>query len=201
MRMKTRNPIGPLVPWCFYFLAATALARAAFAENAITLRTPQEPVPVGGIVEIELAMDFDDPTIGGGFQVEFDPEALELVDFRFDRALGDDPRYRCTEATPRCAARHGAHRAPIGFGRFDGLSGARPIGRLRLRGRAPGTSPVALVPLPTTGGFVDLAGEGLAVDADADGIVVVPEPGMTALLAAGGAGLAWRSRRARGVAA
>jgi hypothetical protein len=196
--MKTRSVISPFVKWSFFVLATGCIARSAFADNAIALRSVRGPIEVGEIVEIDLSMAFDDPTIGGGFQVEFDSERLEFVEFQFDDDLQDDPRYRCTTETPSCATRRSENRAPIGFGHFDGLAGERPIGRLRLRGLTPGTSPVSLVALSTTGDFVDLTGQKLAIESEGLEITVVPEPGMFAMLASGVLCLSRRARRGDG---
>ena len=200
-RSVVRTRLGPLLGSLLGLLLGALLgARAGVAENAIRLDQAQPssgPIAVGQVVEIGLAMDFDDAVIGGGFQVDYDPAIVELVDWRFARALGDEPDYRCAPDQLRCGARGGAHRVPIGFGRFDGLTGERPIGVLRLRGRAPGTSVVTLLPHASTGGFADLTGEPVATDANDLVLRVVPEPGWAGALAAGLAGLGALGRRGR----
>ncbi len=182
---------------CALFVTTTVAASNHIAVVDVSGQRGQ--AAVGETVSLDLAMDFDDTTIGGGFQVDYDPSVLQLVDFVFDdRGLGDEQAFRCSPATRRCTARGGAHRVPVGFGRFDGLTGARPIGHLRMRAIGEGASAVEIVPHATTGPFVDLTGAPLAVTSDELTVRVVPEPAFaTALVAGSIACAAFRRRRSR----
>lgn len=178
-------------------LGMAALAQPARADLEIQLGASQTQVAIGEIVDVALDFDADETVLGGGFQVDFDPNLFEVVDFAFSRGLGDQSQYRCGIGVNECVSRGGGHRVPVGFGHFDGLSGQRAIGLLRLRALAPGTTDVEIVPYTRTGEFVDLAGDPVDTSSNRLGLTVVPEPGLATLLAGGVPGLVFLGRRRR----
>lgn len=182
------SSIAALLGALAWVLVLTA-SYSARADNAVWLES-RGSLPgfaqVGDIVEIDLEMAFDETTIGGGFQLDYDPAIFELIDFAFsNRGLGDDPRYRCEPGVQVCTPRGGAHLVPIGFGHFDGITGGRPVGRLRLRALAQGESTIDFLPHPTTGDFVDLAGEPLETTSTGLNIRIVPEPATSMMIVIG----------------
>ena len=73
-----------LVLW---FVFATVAARPA--SLALVATTPTSGVNTGDIVSFEIVMDFRfNPTLGGGFDIVFDPTAIAFVSFYRDPSIG-----------------------------------------------------------------------------------------------------------------
>ncbi|MEL7448708.1 MAG: choice-of-anchor D domain-containing protein [Pseudomonadota bacterium] len=109
--------------------AARPAGRAAVSRSPaqIWLAPPVVETFVGEQLTIEVRMDFStDPTIGGSFVVNFDPEALRYDGFVFSDDLGDDPAFRFA---PDDVAEPGLV-SFIAFGNFNGVSGPAPVGTL-----------------------------------------------------------------------
>ena len=63
-------------------IAATLLGLASVSAQAVTLSiiTSTPSVKVGDTIELQVLMDFsDDPTLGGGFDIIFDPSLVAYV--------------------------------------------------------------------------------------------------------------------------
>lgn len=171
-------------------LAALALALAlpfvsgrADASNVLRLEPPAAPIAVGDALDVTLALDFAQVTLGGAVALSYDASALELVDVAFDGALPDDPDFRCPSAgLPGSVACPGAP-GFVSFGTLAGLpTGELAVASLRLVARAPGRSELGLrVASP----FADAAGSPLDVSLAGASVRVVPEPGVGVLGAAG----------------
>lgn len=109
--------------------AARPAGRTAVSRSPaqIWLSPPAVETFVGEQVSIEVRMDFStDPTIGGSFVVNFDPEALRYDGFVFSDDLGDDPAFRFA---PEDVTEPGVVDF-IAFGNFNGVGGPAPVGTL-----------------------------------------------------------------------
>lgn len=179
-------------------LAALALALAlplaaapAGALNVLRLEAPGGPVAVGESLDVALALDFDEVTLGGAVTLAYEPTVLELLSVSFDAGLPDDPDFRCPGGgggPVSCPSEPGF----VAFGGLDGLpaGSALPVATVRFRGLAPGTSALGLSEaLP----FSDEAGAALDVSFVGTSTRVVPEPALGLLL--GVAALAAARRR------
>lgn len=167
-------------------------AGAASAANIIAIRTADGSVRPGDVLELEFDFDFDDSTLGGGFNLLL-PAGLSFKSFDFDAGLGRDPAFDF---------RPSAQRLLIAFGNFNGITGQKKIGKLLLDVTAPfdlstepNGAPVidAELDQALAGPFVGDVGA-LPVDF-APLFNVVPEPGTLLLVAAGLAGFGAVRRR------
>ena len=114
-------------------LACAAAAPAA----SITMVPATTDITPGDSVSIQIGMDFsgvDEATLGGGFDIFYDPTVLTFSSWVFDPALlaASDPAF--TFAPNDCAAGLVAGCTQTGelngitFGSFDGLTGPLPVG-------------------------------------------------------------------------
>lgn len=131
-------------------LLLTVLAAAeATAQNTVELLPTQVTVPPGATVVLDLAVDFAEPSLGGGVVVDFDPALLGFVGFDWDPGAPDDPALRlvCPSADPACVDFAGPG-VLIGFAvdtiSFPAISGAHVLGTLELQALSAGTAPVSL---------------------------------------------------------
>lgn len=185
---------------CLATLALVLLVGGpAAAAQIVALSPPVQGVAPGAQLSLALEMDFDEPTVGGGVEIGFDPAALELVAFAFDGALGDDPALRlfCPGAAPGCGAFDGPGLL-VAFGQITGLAGSRVVGELTFRALALGSTAVTLGPNDAPAGPFFSAASGLEQDVSFAGATVqVPEPATLALVAAGLLALGARPARYR----
>ncbi len=113
-----------LRPYCWVGVALLVLVlrTPAQALSLLSLDPAFQEVGLGSQVTVDLRMQFDEATVGGGLDLFYDPTQLDFVSFQFHPGLGDDP---------------GLQRQPddllgelrgLGFGNFSGLTGALLVG-------------------------------------------------------------------------
>ncbi len=126
--------------------AATPHTRANRGGDltVFTLPTARNVLP-GGIVIYNINMDFrNEPTLGGGIDLVYDPTLLQLVDFTYEtNNVGDDPAFR-NPPTFTAGAIQG-----ITVGSFFGLTGPGTIGTAAFQTLAIGASDIS----PTASAF------------------------------------------------
>jgi hypothetical protein len=175
--------------------AAALLAARAQALDVITFSAPSGDVAKDQVVSVTVGFSFDDLTVGGGFDLNFNPGVFAFQDFTFDSGLGDDPAFRMQPA-------FGATSGPftIAFGSFSELTGTKTVGVLELIAQkalvlgAGGVLLGAADNVIPAGPFVDGLGSPLAVQYH--GLLGVPEPSALLLAIAGVATLLARRRGA-----
>jgi hypothetical protein len=164
--------------------------------NLLSLAPPAQTVLVGDPVSLDLRLDFDDPSVGGGVDFFYPGALLVFIDFTFNSGLGDDPGFRrLPDGLP------GELRG-LGFGNFDGLSGSLLVGTLTFNTLDVGLATLGLAVnaggLGQPGPFVsaltfdvqDVVLAGAVVE------ILAPEPGSFSLVLLLGLGLiAWRWRQ------
>lgn len=172
-------------------------AGAASAANIIAIRALGDgSVMPGGDLEIEFDFNFDDSTLGGGFNLLLPAVQFSFKSFEFDAGLGRDPAFDF---------RPSAQRLLIAFGNFNGISGAKKIGKLVLTNESDQalkltSDPTGVVAIDAeldqalAGPFV---GDEGTLDVDFAPLFLVPEPGTLLLVAAGLAGFGAVRRRTR----
>ena len=173
-------------------LLLTLLPGSSHALNQLVLSPEAQVSDLNDQVVVDLAILFDDSTVGGAVRIGFDPTRLLLVDVVFDDTLGDDRVLRCPTTGDPGSIPCPADSSFVAFGAFGLLSGSLNVAALIFETLLPGAAEVSAVVQSPFGGPI---GELLEVDADTALIEVVPEPGTFALLGLGLAGLAFRGRR------
>ena len=98
MRLTTRNALDPKeasvseylklrlreVTLCLVSLAVTLVAADAFAQNAVEVIAQQPTVALDAEeIVFDIRLQFSDVTVGGGFEISYDPTKLEFLDFTF----------------------------------------------------------------------------------------------------------------------
>ena len=170
----------------------------------------------GDTVAIDVVMDFSDqPTLGGGFDIFYDPTALGFVSWVFDPAMlaVSDPTF--TRSPDNCAAglvggcTQAGELNGIGFGDFAGLSGPLPVGTVTFTVLDPSPVPPGGSTFLTmndnntpTGPFFDAASfDEIIVDYNGAevqvGTTVIPVPPSVWLFASGLIGVVGVARRRR----
>ena len=124
-----------------------ALGLGSTSANAISRMsvTPiTQSVVVGSEFAIDIGMDFDEITIGGGFEISFDPLELSFLTFRFDQNF--------TANFGLLTPADGENVLPleIAFGWLDFSGGGGPtvpttVGQLTFRAEAPGAMSIVIV--------------------------------------------------------
>ncbi len=187
-------------------LALSAIGPTAGA-NVISLSPLVHEVGVGQAVKFDINIDFVNTTVGGAFDLFYDPELLSFVSFEFDvefLTTVADPDFavmpdNCLLDGPAisgCIVGDGELNG-IGFGNFDGITGSHRIGSVIFQ-----TLDVGVVALMMANN--DSPWEGFISAADASELFVlyapakvhiVPLPAGLWLLASALGLLAARSRR------
>lgn len=202
--MRTPTLLAPpvraasLARGCAVVLAAAALLAAGGAHALDELRLDPPPagkVPVGAPVDLGLALEFDDVTLGGGVSVSYDAAVLDLVSVSFDASLPDDPDFRCPTAGLPTSVPCPPSAAFLSFGTLAGLPTgvAVPVATLHFLAVGAGASDVLLA---VANAFSDPVGSPLAVSLVGTR-VAVPEPAAGLLLLAPLAALVARGGRRR----
>ncbi|MGB0619764.1 MAG: hypothetical protein ACPGVZ_09875 [Myxococcota bacterium] len=178
-------------------LVVTLVAADAFAQNAVEVIAQQSTVAVDAEeILFDVRLQFSDVTVGGGFEISYDPARLEFLDFTFV----DDPQMLIQMAPPA-----GTTDQPLVFAAGwliltppSGVTGENPVGTLRFRPLEEGPALVDLSASAaiTPGPFYPPVAAPSPLDvnyADAN-ITIVPEPGFGALMGCGLLVLAGLSR-------
>jgi len=107
--------------------AASLLAARARALDVVSFTAPSGDIAKDQVVEVMVGFDFADYTLGGGFDLSFNPAVFAFQNFTFDSGLGDDPAFRLQPA-------YGATTGPftLAFGSFSELTGTKTVGLLEL---------------------------------------------------------------------
>ena len=157
---------------------------------------------VGDRITFDLLMNFsDDPTVGGGVDIHYDPAYLEFVRFDFDSDFRGDPFYnRQPIVIP------GGVLSSLSFGDFNGVSIGK-VGMFTFQALERGTSHITLLSDGLPGDLHLVAGRFFsavsfseqAVSFSGATVTVVPEPEIWGMLLAGIGLIGWwaRSQRAR----
>ena len=188
------------------FMSAVSSANA----SSLWLETTTPAVSVGDTIEVSVHMDFsDDPTLGGGFDIIFDPSLVSYNANTYitDPALGSDPFFTRDDNPAAAAANRveveADRLAGAAFGDFAGLSGPALVGPLTFIAIAAGDAVFDLGPSSSSsvGGFFSAGGEpqdpsfsGVDVSIDG-GVGVVPVPAAAWLFGSGLLGLIGMARR------
>ena len=191
-------------------LGLAALSAVGFgqarAENSIWLEPDAVPIPPaqvrpGDEFSIDLKMDFSaDKTIGGGLDVQFDPDALAFVSFTFNSSFPTDPAF-----TRQPDVRAGGVLNSLAFGNFNGISSGT-VGTFKFKAVHAGTSNIELLVDGRPGDTESIAGPFYSavnsqlqqVNFKGAVITVVPEPEVWGMMLAGVGIVGWRARsRAR----
>ncbi len=182
---------------------------SAQASSSLTITTSTPTVTIGQMIKLEVHMDFsddsDDETIGGDFNINFDPSLVSYVSETYitDPGLGSDPGFTRDDnpaSEPRLRVTVESDRlAGAAFGSFGGLSGPALVGPLSFVADAAGQ---AFFSLDSEGlsGFFSTTGESLSPDYGNVTIVIegpseVPVPAAVWLFGSGLLGLIGMARR------
>jgi hypothetical protein len=188
--------IGTLARGLCLAFAVALTASPAAATNVVMLAVPGvASVQKDQTLLVAVSLQFDDITLGGGFDLVFSPALFSYQSFAFASGLGDDPAFRMKPAD-------GASAGPytIAFGSFSGITSGRSVGTLELIANADvvfGSGSTLLSAIDNAmpaGPFVDTQGAALPVDYEGLIGVVVPEPSTLLLVGVGLAGAAGARR-------
>jgi hypothetical protein len=168
---------GILGPRSHRLLAAALgalLLAASPAPWAARLTAEAEPpnAAPGDLVTVSLTLDLEGAeTVGGAFDLGYDPDVLRFDSFAFDPALADRDRAFDTLETDTPGL------LTIGFGRIPGFTGVLSLGAARFLVAGPGEADLVLAESGRWSGLTSPTGTVVAATATAP--VVVAEAGDT----------------------
>ena len=180
-------------------LSALSFSQAAIAASSVRLEpaSPGIVIQIGDIVPFDLLMDFSaDPTIGGGVDIQFNPDVLTFVSFTFNPAFPTDPAF-----TRQPDVMAGGALNSLGFGSFSGLSSGR-VGTFEFQGSGAGTTGIELLGDGRPGDTAVVAGQFFSavnfltqpVSFNGLSVTVVPVPVPWGMLLAGFGMIVLRAR-------
>ncbi len=188
--------------------AAAVLMSAVSSAQAVSLSliTSTPSVAIGDTIELQVLMDFsDDATLGGGFDINFDPSLVSYVSESYvtDSALGSDPDFTRDDNSMVADTRNRVEVQPdslvgAAFGDFGGLSGPATVSSLSFIANAGGDAVFSLGASTSgsVGGFLSAGsfGEQFPVFSGAT-VSIVPVPAAVWLFGSGLVGLIGIARR------
>ncbi len=114
-----------------FLMTAVTVAQA----STVSLIPASPTVIQGDAIVLELNVDFsDDPTLGGGLDIFYDPALVSFVSYDADPGSGSDPAFS------RDPDDQGDKLEGLAFGNFNGISGPVRIGTLTFDTLAAGTA-------------------------------------------------------------
>ncbi|MEL7448709.1 MAG: hypothetical protein AAFN78_05840 [Pseudomonadota bacterium] len=150
MHKKTTTVACALLVKC---AAAYLLCSGAAHAFGIFIVAPSTPISVGSEFDLQVWADFSqDPTLGGGFDIVYDDDALDFLSWT-PEPIGDPAFSRLPDVFP-------GFLEGIAFGDFNGFTGPAQVGTLRFELVAPPMQSL-LVELQETN---SIAGPFLSVD-------------------------------------
>jgi hypothetical protein len=181
------------------FIAAASLWAASFGAqaNVISLDPIGQFVGVGQTFSVEISAFFEEATVGGSFDLFYDPTQIAFVSFEFDEHfLNDvsDPAFahvpdNCfTDGAPFGGCDVGdAELNAIGFGSFDGISGLNLVATVIFQAVGTGVSQLTMATndAPFEGFYSAVTGLPMDVKYNVADVVVVPVPAALWLLLSG----------------
>lgn len=177
-----------------YFVIVALLLSSQSHGVSISLSPIANTVDLPDQIVIDINMDFaSDPTLGGGFDVFFDPALVSFVSYVLDPTLGSDPDFS-RDPDPLTGKLEG-----IAFGNFNGISGPSRVGTLTFDTIAAGTASFSAADTtdPLKGGeFIsEETFQAQVVDYVGADVTVVPLPAGIWLFGSGIIGLVAAARR------
>jgi hypothetical protein len=177
-------------------LAAAALTAASLGAHAneISLGPVDQSVGIGDVFSVEISMSFEEATVGGAFDLFYDPTQLSFVSFEFDSEFFNDiadpafnhvPDFCFTDGAPFGGCDVGDPELnAIGFGNFDGISGDHLVATVFFQALARGTSllTMAVNDAPFEGFYSAETGLEMDVIYNGASVQVVPVPAALWLL-------------------
>lgn len=171
-------------------LAALALSVASYSAQAsvISLDPVGQTVRVGDVFSVQISMFFPEATVGGAFDLFYDPTQLAFVSFEFDPTFFNDvadpafshmPDNCYAEGAPFGGCSVGdAELNAIGFGSFDGISGEHIVATVFFAALAPGSSQLTMAvnDAPFEGFYSAITGLEMLVEFNSAKVQVVPVP-------------------------
>jgi hypothetical protein len=175
--------------------AALLIGSAGAQANVISLEPIGQEVGLHHTFSLEISSFFAEATVGGSFDLFYDPTLFEFVSFEFDEnflnnvsdpAFAHVPDNCFTDGAPFGGCSVGdAELNAIGFGSFDGISGTNVVATVLFRSIGnPGTGSflMAVNDAPFEGFFSAETGLEMTVSYNSAKVVVTPVPAAAWLL-------------------
>jgi hypothetical protein len=138
-----------------------ASATPALARNALTFDAAALRVAEGESFALQLGLELDTRSVGGGIHLRYDPAVVKLAGIAFEPGLGDDLDLRCPSEPAASAPVACPDPGLISFGSIDGLRGVRPVARLEFQAIGAGSSRIELEAVER---FSNIRGAALALE-------------------------------------
>ncbi|TND00466.1 MAG: hypothetical protein FD120_2780, partial [Gammaproteobacteria bacterium] len=122
-------------------VVANGAQAADGATPTVALVATSSTVTTGANVLVDIAIDFhNQPTLGGGTDIAFDPQRLQFVSFTFDPSLVDEPLLRRQPQVLSGLLKGLSFGSPSA----GGLSGPLLIGRITFQAIGTGQATIAV---------------------------------------------------------